>query len=66
MAGKNKTIRNVIIGVVALAVLAGVYFLVTKWEPESGDGGAAAADAAEDSDFSGVCRRCCAGGRIRQ
>ncbi len=34
MAGKNKTIRNVVIGVVALAVLAGVYFLVTKWEPK--------------------------------
>lgn len=34
MAKKNKTIRNIIIGVAVLAVLSGVYFLVMKWEPE--------------------------------
>ncbi len=34
MAGKNKTVRNIVIGAVALVVLAGIYFLVTKWEPQ--------------------------------
>lgn len=34
MTGKNKTVRNVVIGVAALVILAGVYFLVTKWQPE--------------------------------